>query len=53
MDNTTTKTTNAARFKVVCLECGKTWWVRVYADECPTCGGADIDVAEGGIKCRA
>lgn len=32
------------RIKVVCLECGKKFSVRVYADTCPKCGGADIDV---------
>jgi Zn finger protein HypA/HybF involved in hydrogenase expression len=46
MNNTAATTTNAERFKVKCNECGKTWWVRRYADICPTCGGADIDVAE-------
>ena len=32
------------RIKVVCLECGKKFSVRVYANECPKCGGVDIDV---------
>jgi len=32
------------RIKVVCNECGKKFQVRVYADTCPKCGGADIDV---------
>ena len=48
----TTGRTNA-RFKVVCRECGKTWWIRVYADECPKCGGADIDVADDPAQQRA
>lgn len=35
---------SADKIKVVCLECGKKWKVAVYADTCPKCGGADIDV---------
>lgn len=40
----------AVRIKVVCLECGKKFSVNARtlagADECPKCGGADIDVRE-------
>lgn|SRR5262245_6521969 len=34
------------RIPVICLECRKKFWVRVYANECPRCGGTDIDVRE-------
>lgn len=34
----------ATRLQVVCLECGKKFTVVKYADECPKCGGSDIDV---------
>jgi len=50
---TTTQTANAERFKVVCMECGKTWWVRRFADCCAKCGGADIEVAEDAAARRA
>lgn len=36
----------AEMIPVVCLECGEKFRVRVYADECPKCGGVDIDVRE-------
>jgi Zn finger protein HypA/HybF involved in hydrogenase expression len=32
------------KIRVICLECGKKFQVRVYANECPKCGGSDIDV---------
>jgi Zn finger protein HypA/HybF involved in hydrogenase expression len=44
MMNTDTTKKPDTRIKVVCLECGKKFSVRVYANECPKCGGVDIDV---------
>jgi Zn finger protein HypA/HybF involved in hydrogenase expression len=38
--------TKDTKIKVVCLECGKKFQVRVYANECPKCGGTDIDVRD-------
>jgi Zn finger protein HypA/HybF involved in hydrogenase expression len=42
----TARAERTARIKVVCLECGKKFQVRVYANECPKCGGTDIEVRE-------
>jgi rRNA maturation endonuclease Nob1 len=33
-----------AKIKVICLECGKKFQVVASTNECPRCGGTDIDV---------